>query len=103
MSKLDEIIYRIGSPWGEGATYDKSRTPESFKEEGLEPSSHMSWNDEAAMKEDIKALMLELIGGEDHKPMFFAELYAGQSKDAHNIRKGRNEYISKLRQKVEEL
>lgn len=60
MSKLDDIIFCIGSPWGEGATYERTRL-KSMEEEGLEASSHMSRDEEQAMKADIKALMLELI------------------------------------------
>lgn len=51
----------------------------------------------------IKDLFLEMIGEEDNSPMYFAELFKGQSRNAHNIRKGRNDYITELRKKVKGL
>lgn len=83
MSKLDDIIHCIGSPWGEGATYERDRL-KAMDDEGLERSSHMSSDEEQLMKSDIKELFKELIGEDEETRRTW-------------------EYQDELRKKVEEL
>lgn len=50
----------------------------------------------------ITSLFLELVGEEDHSPMYFAELYEGQARDASKKRDGRNEHIAEIRKAMQE-
>lgn len=80
MSKLDDIINHIGSPWGEGAIYSHAQD-----------TSHIDSDEEKElMKSDIKALFLELID------QVLREL---PDEPTNQV----NYTVSKLRQKVEEL
>lgn len=50
MSKLDDIVSHIGSPWGEGATYGHDQD-----------TSHLDELDQTLLKQDIKRLMLDTL------------------------------------------
>jgi len=51
MSKLDDIVKHIGSPYGEGATYDHNND-----------NSHLDESDADLLRQDIIELILDLIG-----------------------------------------
>lgn len=88
MSKLDDIVQAIK----DGGDY---RWDEAVNDEAWVPNVV----DGDKLKADFKALMLELIGGDDEITRHFMDSLPHMAQELH----GKNQLRYELRQKVQEL